>query len=114
MSPNYLTSLQTSGYSNGEDDATVTDKDESDPEDCFDSTCSSPEQETVRPKRPSLTCSRGPPVQQLFARGTEVLPTSGLEPISDLKFETKPADPTEETSLLDHEKHSPPSSPDAK
>ena len=46
-----------------------------DQDDTLDSTCSSPEspeQDTVRPKRPSLTCSRGPHVQDLFARGTEV------------------------------------------
>lgn len=47
----------------------------------LDSTCSSPEQETVRPKKSSLTCTRGPHVQDLFSRGSETSSVSMTEPI---------------------------------
>ena len=50
-------------------------------EEGLDSTCSSPEQETVRPKKSSLTCTRGPHVQDLFSRGSEAAPMSIIEPL---------------------------------
>ena len=53
------------------------------PEESLDSTCSSPEQETVRQKRNSLTCTRGPHVQDLFSRGSEATSISVSEPIAN-------------------------------
>ena len=61
-------------------------------EEGVDSTCSSPEQETVRPKESSLTCTRGPHVQDLFTRGTDV----GAVPI----FEHVPSPLKDEASSL--------------
>ena len=45
----------------------------------MDSTCSSPEQETVRPKQSS---TRGPHVQDLFTRGSESARISIIESVS--------------------------------
>ena len=53
-----------------------------DQEETVESTCSSPEQETVRPKQSGLTCTRGPHVQHLFDNGAEAPPIASLGAIS--------------------------------
>ena len=53
-----------------------------DQEETVESTCSSPEQETVRPKQSGLTCTRGPHVQHLFDHGAEAPPIVSIGPIS--------------------------------
>ena len=53
-----------------------------DQEETVESTCSSPEQETVRPKQSGLTCTRGPHVQHLFDHGAEAPPIASIGPIS--------------------------------
>ena len=53
-----------------------------DQEETIESTCSSPEQETVRPKQSGLTCTRGPHVQHLFDHGAEAQPIASVGPIS--------------------------------
>ena len=53
-----------------------------DQEETVESTCSSPEQETVRPKQSGLTCTRGPHVQHLFDHGAEAPPIASVDPIS--------------------------------
>ena len=52
-----------------------------DQEETVESTCSSPEQETVRPKQSGLTCTRGPHVQHLFDHGAEAPPIASIDPI---------------------------------
>ena len=60
-------------------------------EESLESTCSSPEQETVRPKKSSLTCTRGPHVQDLFSRGSESTTTVIIEPkANSLNDKTEP------------------------
>ena len=60
-------------------------------EESLESACSSPEQETVRPKKSSLTCTRGPHVQDLFSRGSESTTIAIIEPkANSLNDETEP------------------------
>ena len=107
-------STSSSPESHAEDNANrINDAQFEDQEDNLDSTCSSPEQETVRPKKSSLTCTRGPPVQQLFARGTEVtsmpISESITTPIIDesqsiLSVEISDTDPEDHKIIIDDAK----------
>ena len=88
----------------------INDVEMEDQEENFDSTCSSPEQETVRPKKSSLTCTRGPHVQELFERGTEVsLSDPTTMPLIDesttiLSVETSEIDNSDHTGLPNNSK----------
>ena len=65
-------------------------------EDSLESACSSPEQETVRPKKSSLTCTRGPHVQDLFSRGSESTTIAIIEPKANASNdETEPENTTD-------------------
>ena len=69
-----------------------------DQEETVESTCSSPEQETVRPKQSGLTCTRGPHVQHLFDHGAEAQTISSIGPLSSQSNDHSPSVLTVEVS----------------
>ena len=69
-----------------------------DQEETVESTCSSPEQETVRPKQSGLTCTRGPHVQHLFDHGAEAQPIASVGPLSSQSNDQSPSVLTAEVS----------------